>query len=159
MTTVTTDPTSVAGNWLQKLGVAAERADAAAAAALFLADGWWRDLLAFTWDLRTFHGPDAIATAFGDTLTTAGASQFRLEPGKAVVLTDGDPASQWIQAFFLFETRVARGRGFLRLKFEAGEWRAWTVLTAMEELKGFEERVGPRRAKGTAHGEHKSRMN
>ena len=27
----------------------------------------------------------------------------------------------------------------------------------MEELKGFEERVGPRRAKGTAHGEHKDR--
>jgi putative flavoprotein involved in K+ transport len=156
---VTTDPTSVAGAWLEKFGVAAERADAAAAAALFLADGWWRDLLAFTWDLRTFHGGDAIATAFGGTLRSAGASQFRLEPGKAVVLTDGDPASRWIQAFFLFETRVARGRGFLRLKSEAGEWRAWTVLTAMEELKGFEERVGPRRAIGTAHGEHKERIN
>ena len=75
MTTVTTDPTSVAGAWLAKLGVATERADAAAAAALFLADGWWRDLLAFTWDLRTFHGRDAIATTFGDTLTSAGASQ------------------------------------------------------------------------------------
>jgi cation diffusion facilitator CzcD-associated flavoprotein CzcO len=159
MTTATTDPTAVAGAWLEKLGVAAERADAAAAAALFLADGWWRDLLAFTWDLRSFHRRDAIATAFGDTLASAGASQFRLEPGKAVVLTDGDPASQWIQAFFVFETRIARGRGFVRLKSEAGEWRAWTVLTAMEELKGFEERVGPRRAKGTAHGEHKSRMN
>src|SRR5262245_1193681 len=159
MTTVTTDPTSVANAWLEKLGVAIQRADAAAAAALFLADGWWRDLLAFTWDLRTLHGRTAITSAFADTLASAGASQFRLEPGKVVVLTDGDPASQSIQAFFLFETRVARGRGFLRLKSDAGQWRAWTVLTAMEELKGFEERVGPRRAKGTAHGEHKERMN
>src|SRR6188508_2046892 len=128
MTTVTIDPTSVAGAWLEKLGVATERADAAAAAALFLADGWWRDLLAFTWDLRTFHGRDAIATAFLNTLTSAGASRFQLQPGQAVVLADGEPASQWIQGFFLFETRVARGRGFLRLKSEAGEWRAWTVL-------------------------------
>ena len=78
MTTGTTDPTTATAAWLEKLGVAIGRADAAAAAALFLADGWWRDLLAFTWDLRTFHGRNAIAAAFADTLASAGASQFRL---------------------------------------------------------------------------------
>jgi putative flavoprotein involved in K+ transport len=154
------DPTAVACRWLEKLSDATEHVDPTAAAALFLPGGWWRDLLAFTWDLRTFQGRPAIARALGQTMSDAAASRFRLEPGKDVVLTEGDQPSRWIQAFFLFETGVARGRGFLRLKTDDdGEWRAWTVLTAMEELKGFEERLGPRRTMGTAHGEHKGRMN
>jgi cation diffusion facilitator CzcD-associated flavoprotein CzcO len=154
------DPTAVVRSWLDKLSAATERADAARALALFLPDAWWRDLLAFTWDLRTFHGREAIAAALDATLTDTGATRFRLEPGKDVILTDGDDAARWIQALFLFETRLARGRGFLRLRRSGGgEWLAWTLLTAMDELKGFEEHVGPRRTIGTAHGEREGRRN
>jgi putative flavoprotein involved in K+ transport len=154
------DPTAVVRSWLEKLSAATERTDAAAALALFRPDAWWRDLIAFTWDLRTFHGREAIAAALDATLADTGATRFRLEPGKDVVLTDGDDAARWIQALFLFETRLARCRGFLRLKPAGnGEWLAWTLLTAMDELKGFEERVGSRRTMGTAHGEREGRRN
>ena len=43
-----------------------------------------------------------------------------------------------IEGWFRFETGVARGRGHLRLK----DGKAWTLLTTMTELKGFEERTG-----------------
>ena len=44
--------------------------------------------------------------------------------------------------------RVARGRGHLRLR----DGKAWTLLTTMTELKGFEETKGERRVKGAEHG-------
>ena len=43
---------------------------------------------------------------------------------------------------------MARGRGHLRLR----GGKAWTLLTTMTELKGFEERKGERRDKGAEHG-------
>jgi putative flavoprotein involved in K+ transport len=41
-----------------------------------------------------------------------------------------------IEAWFTFETAVGRGIGHLRLK----NGRAWTLLTTLQELKGFEEK-------------------
>jgi cation diffusion facilitator CzcD-associated flavoprotein CzcO len=143
--------------WLREFGAALERQDAATAAALFAPDGWWRDLLALTWDLRTFHGASAITGALGTATASMAPRRFESEDGKAPVLVE-DPSSRWIQAFFRFETAVGRGRGFVRLTPAPDDsWKAWTVLTALDELKGFEERVGPRRVKGVVHGEQEAR--
>jgi putative flavoprotein involved in K+ transport len=55
----------------------------------------------------------------------------------------------WIEAFFEFETKLARGRGVLRLMADGdGTWRAWNVLTAMQDLKGHERRLGEQRPIG-----------
>jgi putative flavoprotein involved in K+ transport len=62
--------------------------------------------------------------------------------GPAEIL--GDTISAW----FTFETAVARGKGHLRLRDGA----ARTLLTAMRELKGFEERQGVTRDEGVVHG-------
>ena len=51
-------------------------------------------------------------------------------------------------AFIEFETAVGRGIGHLRLKGD----QAWTLLTALQELKGHEERKGPTRVLGAVHG-------
>ena len=50
---------------------------------------------------------------------------------------EGEPtvAGEVLEAWVKFETKLARGRSILRLK----DGRAWTLLTAIEELKGFEE--------------------
>jgi putative flavoprotein involved in K+ transport len=40
----------------------------------------------------------------------------------------------------------------------AGSWKAWTVLTTVDELKGFEEPLGPRRDMGVSHGEQRARL-
>ena len=42
--------------WLDAFEAALRSQDLAAAAALFLPDGHWRDLLAFTWHIQTITG-------------------------------------------------------------------------------------------------------
>jgi hypothetical protein len=52
---------------------------------------------------------------------------------------------------FAFETAVGRGSGVLRLKPDPaspGALRCWTLSTTLQELEGFEERIGARRPTG-----------
>ena len=64
--------------------------------------------------------------------------------------TDG-VTSAWIE----FETATGRGRGHLRLKGNEG---AWTLLTSLSELKGYEEPISERRAMGAEHGANPDRV-
>ena len=111
---------------------------------LFDADCFWRDLVAFTWNVKTLEGRDEIAAMLRANLDATRPSAWRIE---------GDPvkADGVLQAWIRFETKHARGRGVLRLKGD----RAWTLLTTLDELKGFEERKAGKRAKGIAHGVYK----
>ena len=155
-------PRAVATRWLADFSAALEQRDPETVGALFLPDGWWRDLLAFTWDLRTFHGTGAITDALAATLEGSRPTGFGLTEGKEPVLVEVDENTKWVQGFFDFETTVARGNGFFRLMPTGtdadGPWRAWTVLTTMEALKSFEEQLGPRREKGVSHGEQRDRQ-
>jgi cation diffusion facilitator CzcD-associated flavoprotein CzcO len=154
-------PDEISTRWLADFSAALEQQDAAAIATLFVPDGWWRDLLSFTWDLRTFHGAGAIGDALAALATAARPSGFELEPGKEPVLVEVDENTRWVQGFFRFETTVARGAGFFRLMptgSHDGTWKAWTVLTTMDGLKGFEEPIGPRRPAGVSHGEQQARQ-
>ena len=59
-----------------------------------------------------------------------------------------------IEAIFKFETAVGRGDGILRLIPDAADGnrlKAWTLLTALQELKGFEEQLGVARPRGSAY--------
>ena len=47
-----------------------------------------------------------------------------------------------IEAIFSFETAEGRGNGVLRLTADGGTLKAWTLLTALDEIKGHEEQVG-----------------
>lgn len=157
-------PTAVireqAQRWVEAFGAALERPDLALLDTLFLPDGWWRDLLTFTWDLRTFHGTEAMRCGVGARVAEVGATGFGLTEGKQPVVVSTDDGPQ-LHLFFDFETAVARGRGFARLVPGDTEdtWRAWTVLTQMRELKGHEELSGPRRPAGAEHGERVGRKN
>ena len=152
----------VASRWLAHFAAALEQHDLERIGALFLPDGWWRDLLAFTWDLRTFHGDGAIGAALAARLDETRPGGFGLTPGKEPATVEVDENTKWVQAFFDFETGVARGSGFLRLMPTGddpdGPWKAWTVLTTIEALKGFEEQLGQRRDKGVSHGEQRARQ-
>ena len=148
MTTHT--PSQRATAWLQAFGAALASTQPAQASALFDADSYWRDLVAFTWNIRTQEGPAAIGEMLAARAADTAASNFALE-GEA---TEADGI---VDAWFTFETRVARGRGHLRLKATPAGDRAWTLLTTMTELKGFEEKKGTRRIAGAEHGVHKHR--
>ena len=45
---------------LQRFGAALEQGDSAAAVACFEPDGYWRDLVSFTWNIATLEGQPAI---------------------------------------------------------------------------------------------------
>ena len=147
MTDLSSHPTQAAGAWLADFDAALGRRDIDAVLALFEADSYWRDLVAFTWNICTQEGPEAIRAMLQARLAEVQPSNFAVE-GSA---TEADGV---IDAWFTFETGVARGRGHLRLR--AG--KAWTLLTTMTELKGFEERKGAQRVKGAEHGVHPGRQ-
>ena len=58
-----------------RLNAALEGGDAKAAAALFQADSYWRDLVAFTWNFRTMEGPEQIVAMLEDQLAEDRAAQ------------------------------------------------------------------------------------
>ncbi|MDX6335946.1 MAG: hypothetical protein QOG05_3286 [Streptosporangiaceae bacterium] len=133
----------VAGAWLAQFEAAVRAGDTRTAAGMFLADGYWRDILALTWDLRTFAGRDRIMAGLAAWRPARSPSGFWLEDTTPDMFERR--AQGWtIEAFFTFETDIARCRGHIRLLADpqTGEWKAWTLLTAMEDLKGFEEKAG-----------------
>ena len=81
-------------------------------------------------------------------------SGFRVDLSRLVPRIVTRVETETIEAFFTFETGTGRGRGIVRLcagaEDESRFW-AWTFLTALEELKGFEERVGRNRPTGQSH--------
>jgi putative flavoprotein involved in K+ transport len=128
--------TRQAARWLEKFAAALARSDLSGAAKLFAEDGYWRDLVAFTWNIRTCEGRVEIQAMLAATLKHTRPSAFVLRS------TDADGA------WFSFETEVGRGIGHLRLKGD----KCWTLLTTLQELKGFEEKAGRTREPGLEQG-------
>ena len=66
--------------WLARFEAALGRGDGAALRELFHPECHWRDLLAFTWDIRTVSGVDAVVTQFLQHAARAPAHGFRIDP-------------------------------------------------------------------------------
>ena len=139
-------PTQQVSDWLTALGGALDRGDAAAAAALFGDDSYWRDLVTFTWNITTAEGNAKVREMIERAVIPAKPSAWQLEG-------EGTEAGGVTEGWIRFETGVARGYGHVRLI--AG--KAWTLLTTMTELKGFEEHKASTRDKGVEHGVHPDR--
>jgi putative flavoprotein involved in K+ transport len=127
--------------WLSEFDQALTAGDSEAAAALFGDESFWRDLVAFTWNIKTVEGPDEIRDMLDFTLE-------HTQPGNWHTTEPPDTADGVTTAWIGFETAVGRGSGLLRLR----DGKAWTLLTALDELKGHEEPAGPGRPKGVEHG-------
>ena len=145
------DPQARADAWLARFESALEARDIEAAANLFATESYWRDLVAFTWNLKTVEGRDGVRDLLSATLDQTDPSGFQTEEPP-------DEADGVVTAWILLETRVGRARGLLRLVEEDGEDRAYTLLTTLYELKGHEEPRGTHRPMGAEHGATKSRQ-
>lgn len=141
-----TTPTRQVAGWLAKFADALSRGDAAAAAALFNDDSYWRDLVSFSWNIVTSEGKVAIRDMIERAVIPARPSGWKIEG-------EGSESNGAIEGWIRFETPVARGYGHLRLT----GGKAFTLLTTMSELKGFEEPKGLMREKGVEHGIHPGR--
>jgi putative flavoprotein involved in K+ transport len=141
-------------NWLAAFEKALTGSNWSGARALFHDDSHWRDLLALTWDIQTFSGAKRIVDALRSLDGGARPSNFRTARDRTQPRLVERAGRETIEAIFSFETDQGRGTGVLRLIPEAGDGgdlKAWTLLTALEELKGHEERIGQARPTGETY--------
>ena len=143
---MTTTTESVTG-WLSDFEAALNRGDVDGAAAMFADECYWRDLVSFTWNIKTLEGKQEISDMLRSQLEDVQPSGFALvgEANEADGIADG---------WFDFETAVAHGHGHIRLKGN----ECWTLLTTMVELEGHEEQRLAARPKGVDHGVVKGRQ-
>ena len=132
--------------WLADFETALATRDIGRAVGMFAVDGFWRDLVSFTWNIKTMEGQAAIADMLTQRLTGTDPSRFRTRE------TPTEDAGV-LTAFIEFETAAGRGTGHLRLREQDGADTAWTLLTALQELKNHEERRGATRVLGAVHGD------
>ncbi|WP_072822702.1 NAD(P)/FAD-dependent oxidoreductase [Modicisalibacter ilicicola] len=142
----TSTPTQQVNQWLTDFDAALRKQDLPRVMALFQDDCYWRDLIAFTWNIRTVEGKDEIQSMLDATLDETRPENWQME-GEA------SESEGVVEAWMTFETAVANGKGLLRLK----DGKCWTLLTTMSELKDFPEPKGHKRPKGAEHGATRNR--
>nr|WP_311538782.1 NAD(P)/FAD-dependent oxidoreductase [uncultured Bradyrhizobium sp.] len=150
-----TDDISVAAdNWLVQFEDALASPDDVLLKPLFHPDSYWRDVLSLSWNIQTVNRAFAILEELPAHARRSAPHDFRIDAERAAprrVMRAGTTA---IEAIFKFETTTGRGHGIVRLIPDAGDGdrlKAWTLLTALEELKGFEEQQGHTRPRGQAY--------
>ena len=145
-TTAEVTPQQRIDTWLADFETALAVRDIERITGMFAVDSFWRDLVSFTWNLKTLEGRDQIADMLGARLIETDPSGFRTREAPT---QDGTGEDAVTSAFIEFETGAGRGIGHLRLKGD----QAWTLLTALQELKGHEEPKGAGRPRGAVHGD------
>ena len=141
-------PNKKLSDLLDTFGGALAAGDIDKAVGCFQEDCYWRDLVTFTWNIKTMEGRDQIRDMLKSQLSKTKPSHFAIAKGEDATERDG-----LIDGWISFETEVARGFGHIRLK----DGRIWTLLTTMVELKGHEEPEGFARPMGAKHGSGKNR--
>ena len=79
---------------------------------MFATDSFWRDLVAFTWNIKTVEGRDGVAAMLTARLADTDPSSFRTREAPSRGLRRHVITS----AFIEFETATGRGVGHLRLR-------------------------------------------
>ena len=114
----------------------------------FVDECFWRDLVSFTWNIKTMESKEDIRGMLQAQLSSVRPSDWSIVEGE-IATEEGGIVTAWIN----FETAVTRGYGLVRLK----EGKIWTLLTSATELKGHEEPLGFERPLGAKHGAGKQR--
>lgn len=134
--------------WLVAFNRALQANDQEAAAALFLEDAYWRDLLAYQWDFRSLTGP---ATFIPQLLTEGKARcvrDFIIDPRYTAPTRQSRSGRDVIEAIIRFDTDLGPGNGIVRLQevpTGSGQWRAWGFMTSLQELSSHPEQIGANR--------------
>src|SRR5262249_39689221 len=121
---------------------------------LFHPDSHWRDALALTWHIRTVSGADAIVRELKGHLGRARPTGFKIDPDRTPPRHVMRGCAEAMEAVFRFETAEGRGSGVLRLTPDPSDGsspKAWTLFTALDELKGYEEHIGNARPSGETY--------
>jgi cation diffusion facilitator CzcD-associated flavoprotein CzcO len=150
-----TDDISVAADtWLAQFEEALTKPDDGLLKTLFCRESYWRDVLALSWNIQTINGADGILRELKALARSAAPRGFAVDPDRRAPRKVMRAGTNCIEAIFKFETKVGRGSGVIRLIPDAADGnklKAWTLLTELGELKGFEEQLGAQRPRGSAY--------
>jgi cation diffusion facilitator CzcD-associated flavoprotein CzcO len=143
-----------AENWLEQFERAIASPDDDLLRTLFHSESYWRDVLALTWEIRTVNGSDAILRELKAHVGRANPTEFKIDPDRTAPRPVTRAGTNAIEAIFRFKTAEGRGSGVLRLTPDASDGhtlKAWTLLTALDALKGYEEQIGTLRPSGETY--------
>src|SRR5690349_4440194 len=129
--------TSSVAEWMASFGDALAAGNKVGLERLFHSESHWRDVLALTWRIGTVSGAKALAAALATHAGRIKPQGFEIDPKRTPPREVTRAGAKCIEAIFRFETEAGRGSGVVRLR----EGKAWTLLTALDELKGHEERT------------------
>lgn len=134
---------TIASSWIGSLRNAFEHEDASAFADCFVPQGWFRDLMTFSWDFRSLHGHEDIEKYVARTIKDVRISDLKLEEDSPEGRPHLDRLGQTpiVKSAFWFETPRAKGRGFVMIPPVEGETkpRAFALLLMINDWKGHEE--------------------
>ena len=121
---------------------------------LFHEDCHWRDLLAATWEVKTVSGLRNILALIESFTPNTRPYGFQITQDHAAPRAVARAGVEVIEAIFCFETRVGRCFGVIRLTpptSNTDQLKAWSLLTKLEEIKGFEEQLDRNRPSGESY--------
>ena len=142
----------IAQHWLDRFNDVLARRQYRLAAEMLHSDGYWRDLMTCTWEFRTNHGHSEIRAWLAECFAANPAYGFQLAGEPTVAAIGEHPLT--LEFFFTFETALGLGRGHARLAHDGTTNeppRAVTLLTTLQSLKAFPERVGRNRPREDMH--------
>lgn len=142
------DPVAIASKWFHAFAPLVEQGDTTGILGLLTESSFWRDILALTWDMRTFDGPTDIKRFLDDRLRVVKLANLKLGDSSL------GPANVWIQSIFTFDVGdYGLGTGVIRLvPTPTGEWKGYTIYTSLSGLKDHPEQLGEHRNQHPNHG-------
>ena len=159
------DVHKIASEWVESLNQALATQDYGAVNRLFLSGSCWRDQLGLSWDYHTLNGPEKIISFLksgphGIRIKTIKIDDSTTLHAPHISAADFNGKVNGVGSFLTIETDVGRGPGIVRLlQDKDGKWKAFTLFTAMHELKSHEETVRGNRPQGVVHGSNPGRKN
>ncbi|KAF2964327.1 hypothetical protein GQX73_g9241 [Xylaria multiplex] len=154
-----TDAPAISSKIIDSFNQSLQKKDYEAIADLFVDDGYWRDHLGLTWDLRTAKGKERIIKLLQDGHNLVSVDIDHSISSPQVVNLRYDSSVRGIQFVTTVTTRFGSGQGVVRLRQLAGQWKIWFFFTSLTELRDHREAVGSNRAHGVSHGAQTGRKN
>lgn len=156
----TLDALAIAADWLNAFAEHIQAGNVKNVLDLLTEDAFFRDMLVLTWHFRTFQGTAEIKRFLEERVANIKFEKGSFKLGSAD-LQKPYPDLAWIQSMFSFETDIGIASGVFRLVPTSSAnglvWKAHTVYTNLDNLKGFPEQIGHLRDPLPNHGKWKDK--
>lgn len=153
-------PDEIASQVIDQLNLSLVANDKETVSGLLAENGYWRDHLCFTWDLRTIKGREAII----EFITGQEKCIIEIDRGSPLKAPHVGPIDAFgevhgIEFFINITTKNGTGNGIVRLAQVGERWKIFTVFTSLTALIGSNEAINKNRPTGVQHGAQEGRKN